>query len=153
MFCIIQLMFCDILRQALLCITKLFLFFKLIYFNWSLITLQYCGEVFFFFFFFFANQWHEPASGAHVSLSPETLSCLLTHPISLGGPSALALSALFHVSNLDWSSISHMVIYMFQSFSVILSNHPTLAFSHRIQKSVLYISFAVLHIRSSLPSF
>ena len=41
-------------------------------------------------------------------------------------------------------------------FNSILSYHPTLAFSHRVQKSVLYIyvSFAVLHIRSSLlPSF
>ena len=38
-----------------------------------------------------------------------------------------------------------------------LLNHPTLAFSHRVQKSVLYIcvSFAcsVSHIGSSLPSF
>ena len=40
-------------------------------------------------------------------------------------------------------------------FNAILSNHPTLAFSHRVQKSVLYIcvSFAVSHIGSSLPSF
>ena len=40
-------------------------------------------------------------------------------------------------------------------FNAILSNHPTLAFSHRVQKSVLYIcvSFAVLHIGSLLPSF
>ena len=40
-------------------------------------------------------------------------------------------------------------------FNAILSNHPTLAFSHRVQKSVLYIcvSFAVLHVGSSLSSF
>ena len=40
-------------------------------------------------------------------------------------------------------------------FNAILSNHPTLTLPHRVQKSVLYIcvSFAVLHIRSSLPSF
>ena len=39
-------------------------------------------------------------------------------------------------------------------FNAILSNHPTLIFSHRVQKSVLYIcvSFGVLHIGSSLPS-
>ena len=39
--------------------------------------------------------------------------------------------------------------------NAVLSNHPTFAFSHRVQKSVLYIcvSFAVSHIRSSLPSF
>ena len=37
----------------------------------------------------------------------------------------------------------------------ILSNHPTLAFSHRVRKSGLYIcvSYAVAHIGSSLPSF
>ena len=40
-------------------------------------------------------------------------------------------------------------------FNAILSNHPTLAFSHRVQKSVVYIcvSSAVSHIGSSLPSF
>ena len=34
-------------------------------------------------------------------------------------------------------------------------NHPTLIFSHRVQKSALYIcvSFAVSHIGSLLPSF
>ena len=40
-------------------------------------------------------------------------------------------------------------------FNAALSEHPTLAFSHRVQKSVLYIcvSFSVLHIGLSLPSF
>ena len=47
--------------------------------------------------------------------------------------------------NLDWRSISHMVIYMFQCYSFKLSL-PT--FSHRAQKSVLYTSvfFDVLHV-------
>ena len=36
-----------------------FLFFKLIDFNWRLITLQYCGG--------FAIHWHESALGVHVS--------------------------------------------------------------------------------------
>ena len=47
------------------------------------------------------------------------------HPTSLGCPSALALSALFHASNLAWSSISHMVIYMLQCYS-LKSSHPCL---------------------------
>ena len=66
------------------------------------------------------------------------------HPIPLGCPSARTLSALFHAWNLDWSSILHMVIYMFQCYSLI-SSHTSLF--HRVQKSVLYIcvSFAVLH--------
>ena len=40
-------------------------------------------------------------------------------------------------------------------FNAILTNHPTLAFCHRVQKSVLYncVSFAVLHIGSLLPYF
>ena len=40
-------------------------------------------------------------------------------------------------------------------FYAIFSNHPTLAFSHWVQKSVLYIcfSFAALHIGLLLPSF
>ena len=39
--------------------------------------------------------------------------------------------------------------------SMLFSNHPTLAFSHRVQKSVLYIcvSFAVSHIGSLLTIF
>ena len=63
----------------------------------------------------------------------------------------LALSALFHASNLDWSSISYMVIYMFHA---ILSNHPTLTFSHRVQKSVFYICvFCCLTYRITVTIF
>ena len=40
-------------------------------------------------------------------------------------PSAPALSALFHASNMDWPSISHIVIYMFQCYS-LKSSHPRL---------------------------
>ena len=47
------------------------------------------------------------------------------HPIPQGCPSTLALSALFHALNLDWCSISHMVIYMFQCYS-LKSSHPCL---------------------------
>ena len=55
----------------------------------------------------------------------EPNSHLSPHPIHLGCPSALALSALFHALSLDWSSISHMVIYMFQCCS-LKSCHPCL---------------------------
>ena len=75
-------------------------------------------------------------------LTPSRLS---PHSIPLDCPSALTLSALFHAWKLDWSSVSHMVICMFQCYS-LKSSH--LAFSHRIQKTILYIcvSFAVSHI-------
>ena len=84
---------------------------------------------------------------------PQPPCYLTSHPTPLGCPNALALSALFQALNLDWSSISYMVKYT--CFNAILSNNPILTFSHRFQKSVLYIcvSFAILHIGSSLPSF
>ena len=44
-------------------------------------------------------------------------------PIPQGHPSAPALSTLSHASNLDWRSVSHMVIYMFQCYS-LKSYHP-----------------------------
>ena len=75
-----------------------------------------------------------------------------SHPIPQGHPSTLDLSTMSQALNLDWWSISHMVTYMFHT---TLSNHPTLAFSHRVQKSALYICvcFVVSHIGSLLPSF
>ena len=61
------------------------------------------------------------------------------HHIPLGCPSAQTLSALFHALILDWSSILH-----------ILSNHPTLVFFHRVQKSVLYISVSLAFLHNIL---
>ena len=68
-------------------------------------------------------------------------SHLPPHTIPLGHPSAPAPSILYHASNLDWRLVSH-ILYMFQCHS---PNHPTLALSHRVQNTVLYIcvSFAV----------
>ena len=79
-------------------------------------------------------------------------SHLPPHPIPLGLPSAPALSTcLMHPA---WAGdLFHT--WWYTCFNAILSEHPTLAFSHRVQKSVLYIcvSFSVLHIGLSLPSF
>ena len=60
---------------------------------------------------------------------PEPPSNLPPHPILLGCPSTPALNALFHALNFDWSSISHMVICMFQYYS-LKSSHP-----HLLQQS------------------
>ena len=54
------------------------------------------------------------------------------YPIPQGHPSAPALSALSHASNLDWRSVSHMIIYMFQCHSP--KSSPT-SLSHRVQKT------------------
>ena len=84
----------------------------------------------------FAIHWHESALGVHVSPGPVRPSHLPAHPIPQGCPSTPALSALFHTLNLDWSSVSHMVIYMFQCCS-LKSSHPHLL--SQISKFVLCI--------------
>ena len=73
----------------------------------------------------FDIQQHESATGTHVSPHSKPPSHLPPQPIPLGFPRASALSALFHASNLHWLSISHMVIYMFQCYSV-KSSHTRL---------------------------
>ena len=47
------------------------------------------------------------------------------HPIPLDCPRASTLSALLHASNLHWSSILHVVINVFQCYS-LKSSHPRL---------------------------
>ena len=97
---------------------RVFFFFSLlVYFSWRLITLQFCGG--------FCHTLTESAMGVHVSLHPQPPSHLPPHPIHLDYPSAPALSVLFHALNLDWPSISHMVICMFQCYS-LKSSHPHL---------------------------
>ena len=126
---------------------KVFPFKKLfIYFNWRLITLQYCGG---FCHTFAIHEWMKPQCTCVPH--PEPASHLPPHPIPLGCPSTPALSVLFHASNLDWSSISHLVIYMFQCYS-LKPSHPRLLPQ---SPKVFYIcaTFAVLHIGSSLASF
>ena len=93
----------------------LFLYLKFIYLSifWRLITLQYCID--------FAIHWHGSTCVSH----PEHPTHIPPHPIPLGHPSAPAPSTLSHASNLDWRSVSHMIIYMFQCYS-LKSSHPCL---------------------------
>ena len=81
-------------------------------------SLQYCGG-----FFSYIDMNH---SWVHMCFPILELSSHLPfHPISLGGLRELALSTLLHALNLHWSSVLHMVIYMFQCYSLI-SSHPHL---------------------------
>ena len=89
------------LRCLLWCCVSFFFFF-----NWRLITLQYCGG--------FCHTFTWISHGCTCVPHPETPSHIPPDAIPQGGPSGLALSALFHASNLDWWSISHMVIYMLE---------------------------------------
>ena len=73
----------------------------------------------------FTIYQHELGMGVQASPYPELPSDLPPHPIPLGCAWAPTLRAVRHVSNLHWSSILHMVIYMLQSYSFI-SSHPRL---------------------------
>ena len=54
---------------------------------------------------------------------PECHPYLPPYPIPLDHPSATAPSTLYHASNLNWQSVIHMIIYMFQ-FHSPKSSHP-----------------------------
>ena len=120
-----------------------FFLYKFIYFNWRLITLQYCIG--------FAIHQHESTTGVHV------------FPILNSPPNSLPIPPLWFipVHQLQASNIVHQTwtgdsfhIY-YTCFNAIPPTHPTLSLSHRVQKTVLYISvsFAVSHTGLSLPSF
>ena len=121
-----------------------FLKYKFIYFNWRLITLQYCIG--------FAIYQHESATGIHVFpiLNPPLSSLPVPSlwVVSVHQPQA---SSIMHRT---WSGDSFRIWY-YTCFNAILPNHPTLSLSHRVQKTVIYIcvSFAVLHTGLSLLSF
>ena len=73
----------------------------------------------------FTIHVHESVKGAPVSPTLNPPTHLPPHSMPLGCPRALALCALLHASNLHWSSILHMVMYMFQCCS-LKSSHPHL---------------------------
>ena len=104
-------------NQSLFSGRNWFLKNKFINFNWRLITLHIV--------LVFAIYWHESAMGIHVLPILNPPSRLPPHPIPQGHPSAPALSTLSHALNLDWWYISHMIINMFQCYS-LKSSHPRL---------------------------
>ena len=106
-----------------------YLFFKFIYFNWRLITLQYCGG--------FAIHSHELAMSVHVF-------CML-NPLPLPSPSHPSGSSQCTSPEHPVSCIepgpaicfTYDNIHVSMLFSQILPPSP----SPRVQKSVLYICF------------
>ena len=136
-------------RKAMINLDSFLLFFlffkyKFIYFNWRLITLQYCIG--------FAIHQRESATGVHM------FPFLNPPPTSLPVPSLWVIpvhqpqaSCILHRT---WTGDLFLIWY-YTCFNAILPNHPTLSLSHRVQKTVLYIciSFAVLHTGLLLPSF
>ena len=93
------------------------LFFNLFFFFWRPFSLQYCGG------FHHAFTWI--SHGCTCVPHPEPPSYLPPHPIPQSHPNAPALSTLCHASNLDWWSISQMIIHRFQWY-FLKSSHPCL---------------------------
>ena len=122
----------------------LLFFFPFIFISWRLFTLQYFSG--------FCHTLNWISHGFACIPHPDPPSHLPLDPIPLGLPSAPGPSTcLMHPA---WAAdLFHHRWYT--SFRAVLSKHPTLAFAHRVQKSVLYIciSLSVLHIGLSLPSF
>ena len=91
-------------------VLSLFFFFLTDLFNWRLITLQYCSGV--------CHTLIWINHGYTCVPHPDPPSHLPPHPMPQGHTNAPALSTPSHASNLDWWSISHIVIYMFQCYSL-----------------------------------
>ena len=134
----------NIINAVLYSFFYLFIYFSFIFISWRLITLQYCSG------FYHTLTWI--SHGFTCIPHPDPPFHLPLYPIPLGLPSAPGPSTcLMHPT---WAGdLFHPRLYT--CFDAVLLKHPTLAFSHRVQKSVLYIyvSFSVLHIGLSLPSF
>ena len=97
-------------------------------------------------------------------ISNESTTGIRVFPILNPPPSSLPVPSLWvvPVHQPQASSIVHRTwtgdsfhIWYYTYFNAILPNHPTLSLSHRVQKTVLYISvsFAVSYTGLLLPSF
>ena len=129
------------LSLVTMCCILFFLIF--IYFNWRLITLQYCIGL------PYINMNQPQVYTCSPSWTP-----FLFPPctIPLGHLSAPAPSIRYHTSNLDWQFISYMILYMFQCHSP-KSPHPLGSPTESKRLFYTSVSLAVSHTRLSLPSF
>ena len=116
-------------------------FFSFVFISWRLVTSQHCSG--------FCHTLTWIIHGVTCIPHPDPPSHLPLHQIPLGLP--------VHQAQAPVSCIppGPVIRFTIDNIHAVLSKHPTLALSHRVQKSVLYIcvSFSVLHIGLSLPSF
>ena len=123
------------------------------FFFFFLINLLFFGEANFFtilYWFCHTLTWIHHGCTCVPHLEPP--SHLPPHTIPLGHASAPARSTLSHASNLDWQSVSDMIIYMFQCHSP-KSSHPGPLPQSPKDCFNICVSFAVLHIGLLSPAF
>ena len=90
-------------------------------------------------------NWPRVYMSPHPRPHPEHPSNLPPHLIPLGCPRTLVLGALLLALNLNWSSILHTVMYMFQRTQVFKSHNEV---------KVPHINdFIALWGRANFPSF
>ena len=104
-------------NHFIFCRPLLSFIYLFIYISWKLITLKYCNGS--------CHSLIRISYGFTCVPHPEPPSHLPPHPIPQGHPSAPALNTLSHASILDWRSVSQLIIYMFQCYS-LRSSHPRL---------------------------
>ena len=116
----------------------LFIYFKIIYFNRKLITLQYCSG--------FCHTLTWILHGCTCVPHPEPPSHLPPHPIPLGHPSAAALRR--PVSCIQPGRaicFTYGSIHVSMLFSQIISPSPCLTESCSLHQAVLLIVSSLLH--------
>ena len=122
--CVFQL-FLNLRKNFLNLFFKSIYFLRFIYFNWRLITLQCCSG--------FAIHWHESAMGVYLfpilNPPPTFFPIPFLRIIPVHQPWA---PCFMHRT---WTGDLFHIWY----FNSILSNHPTLAFSPRVQKTSLHL--------------
>ena len=120
--------------------------FSKISLNWQIITLQYCDG------FCHRSTWiihgytFAPASPSILNPSPTSLPTLALWVVP---------EHQIWVPCFTHGTCAGHLFYIWDVHNAVLSNHPTLAFSHQVRKSLLYIcvSFAALYVGSMVPSF
>ena len=102
------------------------------YFNWKIITLQYCDG------FCHTSLW----IGHRYNVSPPAW---IPRPIPPGFQSVLTLGALCHMSNSYWLSLLHIVMCTFQCYSLKPSHPPLLPLSLKIRSLCLCLLCCPAH--------